>query len=152
MTRRLLVLAALAALLASAAAIAPAAGKRKTINVNITGKAKIIESTDAGSRVAGLLQGSLGKGALDYTARLGSEEQRVDGTGYFRKGSVSGGGEITLTPQPDGSVRTAGEIEVTSGSGRYSGAKGTLDFEGVLPADRDAPIELSFEGKISVRR
>ena len=149
MTRRLITLAALAALLASVASIAPAA-KKKSLNVNTTAKALILETSEAGeSTVLGDVQGSLGKGVLRYVTKPAEGlTQDAAGTVFTKKGSLTGKGTITLIPQPDGSIKTEGAVDVTSGTGAYKGFKGPLEVDGVIPADQDQPLQLTFNGTL----
>ena len=149
MTRRLITLVAIAATLASAAAIAPAA-KKKSLNVNTTAEALILETSSAGeSTVLGDVQGSLGKGVLRYVTKPAQGlTQDAAGTLFTKKGSITGKGQITLMPQPDGSIKTEGAVDVTSGTGAYKGFKGPLEVDGVIPADENEPIQLAFNGTL----
>ena len=52
---------------------------------------------------------------------------------FYEKGTVRGTSLLTPAPQPDGTTKFTGTLQVTGGTGRYKGARGKdLAVEGTL--------------------
>jgi hypothetical protein len=142
---RLFVIASVAAIaLVATAAVISQAAKRKSHDVDATALVATVKPASAPGKTtigAGYATGDpYGKAAVilktkatnnpDGTATLDSKV-----TLYNRRGSVSGTAEATVTPKPDGSATFDGKGEITSGTGRFKGARGDFEVTGSQPAN-----------------
>jgi hypothetical protein len=119
--------AALAVVLGTTGASARPSVHRFTAHAKIA----ILDSKTAGGSVTGGPFGRDGAAILNY--RLNGS--KITGTfiGYSRGGSASGTVTVTITGLPDGSARYAGSARITSGTGAYRGAHGTVTVTGTAP-------------------
>jgi hypothetical protein len=119
--------------------IAPAA-QAKTLQVKGTERGAVIDTQGATTLFAALGSDQRGpyvarnsstitpaaNGAFTFTSNF------ID---YYTAGTERGTLSGTATPQPDGTTAIAGTGKITSGTGRYKHAKGTLKFTGTQGAD-----------------
>src|SRR5712692_6810671 len=94
-------------------------------------KLAILDTKTAGGSLTGGPFGNDGAGILHYKLT----GTRITGTtiAYSHAGSASGTFSVLVTVLPDGSVKYAGSGRVTSGTGAYRGAHGTVTVTGSAP-------------------
>jgi hypothetical protein len=119
---------------------APPATARSRHAVNLLLRDAIVQrtATDEGVVVtaAGVFRGRpFGAGAIVQRVRPtpssdGGETTRSTFTIFTKRGSLSGTGRSTRTPQPDGTVSVTASRTITAGTGTYTGASGRLRLSG----------------------
>jgi hypothetical protein len=105
-----------------------AAPKPKTKSLSLSFTAAPL--TPVANTDAGVISGSLGKGAIVI---VGATSGRV--TAYYAGGSLTGTFKLTVTPNPDNSATYTGTTTLTSGTGAYAGAKGNAKVSGAIAVD-----------------
>ena len=126
----------------TAIAATPAQAAKHSINSTVviadigsTGSPPVSGSAD----YAGSIKGSLGSGAVLGHNDFGPVVGEFAGTirAFYNKGTVKGSLVGTGGPNtgPGGGLTFSGTGEITKGSGKYKGAKGTFTFEGTQPAN-----------------
>ncbi len=130
MRRLAMVLTALVAL-ALVAPTADAAKKKHKVTVDATVLAAAVAPSGASATVyAGTITDPvLGSGAAFYVVS-GTTTQHLTFQAFTALGSVKGTGTDTLTTT--GALTLTGTLKVTSGTGKYKGAKGTLSLAGTI--------------------
>jgi hypothetical protein len=128
--KKLLILPALAVL-----ALAPAAGaatKKKThkvaLNATVVSHAVGANGPDAGS----VTDPGLGNGATVYTSTGTATTQTVTFQVWFAAGSIKGVAHVTLGTAANGQTPFSGSGNITGGTLKYKGSKGTAAFTGFI--------------------
>jgi hypothetical protein len=106
-------------------------------HVDIRGSDAIVERATNFVRVAGIFRGRpFRRGAIVQRVSAISPTGGTTSTFaiFTKRGTVSGTGRSTRTPQPDGSVLAVGSRTVKRGTGAYRGARGRLRITGVTRA------------------
>jgi hypothetical protein len=124
--------AAAAAVVAVAPASAPNAAKAKSINAQVT-LAQLTQSGNT-SKDAGEYVGTPGRrsAVLQRVVQTG-QTATANGTVFTRVGKWKYRADVTVTPQPGGSLGFTGRAKITGGTGRYSDAHGHFTFTGSAP-------------------
>lgn len=126
-----------AALVAAAALVIPATAQGKGHEHRVALRstmfaAQVGSLTDGGSVYAGsAVDRNLGHDAIVFTLR-GTTRLRLTFQEYLPLGTVSGHGAVGLRSTVDGDEALAGRLAVTSGTGRYAGARGRLRANGTI--------------------
>jgi hypothetical protein len=126
--------------LAIAAALAPATAagaqpKKRQHAIDATMRLAIIGANATDNFYAGQITGKpWGTAALLARNRVSGSESIGQAVIYATRGTVKATIVNQVEPQPDGSVRFPGTFKITGGTGRYKGARGKGEFNGVLPA------------------
>lgn len=94
-----------------------------------------------------------GVGESHVTVKSGDLSTGAEADGTFRtydpQGSLKGSVTAKIALQPDGSVAVTGEIKVTSGTGTYKGATGTLPYSTSVPNLTTPVANIQFSGTLS---
>lgn len=118
---------------AAALAIATTAGGSTIHRVKLdstTFAAQVGSLTSGGSVFAGALPDpKLGHGAIVFTT-TGTTNLHVTFQEFFALGSIKGAGSVTLSPLKGGQEKLAGSLRITSGTGKYRKASGSLTAAG----------------------
>jgi len=129
----------LAVALAAAVNVAPATARSQHAVSLVLRDAIVQRKTDADGAVittAGAFRGRpFGAGAIVQRVRPtpmpgGGETTRSTFTIFTKRGSLSGTGRSTRTPQPDGTVSVTASRTIIGGTGAYNGASGRLRLRG----------------------
>jgi hypothetical protein len=72
----------------------------------------------------------------------------VDGTAFYKKGTVTVSGPIVSTPQPDGSATYAGTVTAKGGTGLWKGVRGKLTFNAVQSAQDQTLTTYTLKGTL----
>jgi hypothetical protein len=134
--RKLLVLPALAALaLVPAADAARKKTHKLTVNAAVVAHSIAPAGASSGTDAGSVSDPSLGNGATIYTTAGSSTAQTVVFQVWVNLGSLKGSGTVTLgAADANGQVPFSGTGKVTSGTGKYKGAKATITFKGTIDA------------------
>jgi hypothetical protein len=129
----------LAVALAAAVSPAPAAARSRHAVSLLLRDAIVKRTASAEGEVittAGAFRGRpLGAGAIVQRVRPtplpgGGETTQATFTIFTKRGSLSGTGRSTRTPQPDGTVAVTASRTITGGTGAYKDASGRLRLRG----------------------
>jgi hypothetical protein len=157
MRYRLFVVAAIvASALVAIPVVISQAAKRKNYDVDVTALVATVKPASAPGKTsiaAGYVTGDpYGKGAVtlktksttnpDNTATLAGKF-----TLFNKRGSVSGPAEGKVTPTTGGNATFEGTGEITSGTGKYKGAKGDFDVTGTYDSGTGV-LTLHGTGKV----
>jgi hypothetical protein len=148
LTRRLAAALALLALVISVAAPATlGAAKKKSHKVNVTVTAAVVQSGGGTSTIAGVAKGTpiKGQAATLYTLSGTGATQTAAFTVFDKRGSMSGTSTATVTPAPNNTATVNGTGKITSGTGAYKGARGTLNVTGTVTS---TTIQLTSTGTV----
>jgi hypothetical protein len=130
MRRKLGVTLALMAVLV--AAIAVPSGSAATKKAHKLDGALVARGLE-GDIVTGTFTGQPGSGAVIYKITVKSDgTQDIAIQGFFAKGALRGKGNVTVTPQSDGTATFTGSAKITGGTGAYKGAKGAFTTNGTI--------------------
>jgi hypothetical protein len=139
---------------AMAAALAPATAtgeqpKKRPHAIAASVRLAIIGANATDNFYAGQITGKpWGTAALLARNRASGSKSIGRAVIYATRGTVKAPIVNQVEPQPDGSVRFPGTFKITGGTGRYKGAKGKGEFNGVLPAGSNV---FTFELRGNVR-
>jgi hypothetical protein len=137
---------AAAAVMAFGSADAMAA---KNHAVTAVGKAAGIGSQGTTSLALGRFTGSLGEILVSFRTKvLKNGDLSSTFTAYTRNGTLKGTALQKVTTNSNGGSAFSGTAKIISGTGLYSGAKGTLTATGSQP--KDNPV-ISYKLKGTVR-
>ena len=145
---RALALALVLALVPAAAAEAGQAKKKtRTIDATLL-VARIGDNGPSGSMFAGRGTGApFGVSALLAKNTVSGSTSTGKAVVYNRKGTIRVNIENQIQPQPDGTILLPGTFEITGGTGRYRGARGSGDFNGTWPAGSEV-LTFEVDGKV----
>jgi hypothetical protein len=103
--------------------VADSAAKKRAVDITV--KAAVVDSANGVNTVAGTLSGKpFGSGAVVYKSRLSGSDIAATYKAFYAKGTLRGTSLLTPTPQPDGSISFAGNLQVKGGTGKYHDATG----------------------------
>jgi hypothetical protein len=124
----------------AAAVLAPAATARSRHTVSVILRDTIVQRTLSAEGLVNTTAGAFtgrpfGAGAIVQRVRPtpspeGGERTRSTFTIFTKRGSLSGTGRSTRTPQPDGTVSVTASRRITGGTGAYKSATGRLRVRG----------------------
>ena len=154
MMKRSLALVALLAAVVVGATVAHAGGKKQKVKVTDTAQTRTLMPGPGGNGVisTGTIEDKkYGTGALIVTiesAAPGTTTSDYTATVFYKRGSVSGKGAATATPQSDGSISYTGTFTITRGTGAFKGAKGKATLTGSSPANDTQFTTLTLTGTV----
>jgi hypothetical protein len=120
----------------------------KNHSVSATGKAVGIGPSGTATLAIGRFTGSLGEILVSFKTKvLSNGNLSSTFTAYTRNGTLKGTALQTPTATPSGGSTLSGTAKVISGTGLYSGAKGTLSAAGTQAKD-DPVIHYKLKGTI----
>jgi hypothetical protein len=150
MLRRTLTLMAVLAIAVTGVAYA---AKTKTIKIGGTMNAAIVKIGAGGkATIAGVIQDrALGSGAVVFPQAGVGKGAKTKFTAFTDKGALKGravsdnsatGGKLTIAN---------GKLTITSGTGRYVGAKGTGTFSGTQD-QASSVLTLKYKGTVKIKK
>jgi hypothetical protein len=129
----------------AAAAVAPPATARSRHTVSLVLRDTIVQRTLSAEGLVNTTAGAFtgrpfGDGAIVQRVQPtplpeGGETTRSTFTIFTKRGSLSGTGRSTRTPQPDGTVSVTASRTITGGTGAYKSATGRLRVRGSRSAE-----------------
>ena len=147
--RRTLMLA-LAAVLALALVTTADAAKKKKHKITLNSTIQAHGVNASGNPIAGTLSDpTFGSGAAVYTTGTatmvnGKTVEPVTFEAFAALGTVKGSGTVTVTPGTGSAPATViGTGKITSGTGKYKGAKGSITTTGTLDSMSYAVIHVT---------
>ena len=145
MSKRLLIAVLTVALAAGGSSLAFAKSSHK---VKLTSQVASVSTSGSKITYAGTVSGTFGSGAVVVRTTITPTTIAFKATIWYVKGTINSKGVLQVAPQPDGSATYAGSAKVTSGTGRFKGAKGSYKITGVSPANDTVHATLSATGTL----
>jgi hypothetical protein len=150
MLRRTLILMAVLAIAVAGVAYA---AKTKTVKIGGTMNAAIVKVGAGGkTTIAGVVKDrSLGSGAVVFPEAGVGKGAKTRFTTFTEKGALKGRAVSDNTVSGGKLVIANGKLTITSGTGRYAGAKGTGTFSGSQDQASGA-LTLKYKGTVKISR
>jgi hypothetical protein len=153
MTKRATIAAAAALSILLAASVSYAAHKPAKHKVSDTGVQRVLTGAGNTFLVTGTITDkSTGVGATRATIVADATNPNnltVNGTVFFKAGSLTAKGLVVATPQADGSATYSGTLKAVSGTGLFKGVTGKLAFTGSQTAQDQTLVTYTTTGTLT---